>query len=96
MEDGRTPCYMVTMWVSKEEEGQGRDGLQNVEKYFRRMHIGVWRMTQHREGRKSLYRRLRSIYYSVRKVSDFFFCENLVDLNELCLHEATLNLHTHA
>ena len=31
---------------------------------------------------------------SVRKVSDFFFCENLVDLNEARLHEATLNLYT--
>ena len=26
----------------------------------------------------------------------FFFCENLVDFNEARLHEATLNLHTHA
>ena len=25
-----------------------------------------------------------------------FFCENLVDFNEARLHEATLNLHTHA
>ena len=33
---------------------------------------------------------------SVRKVSDLFFCENLMDFNEAPLHEATLNLHTHA
>jgi hypothetical protein len=25
-----------------------------------------------------------------------FFCENLVDFNEACLHEATLNLHMYA
>ena len=32
-----------------------------------------------------------------RKVFDlFFFCENLVDFNGARLHEATLNLHTHA
>ena len=32
---------------------------------------------------------------AVRKVPDFF-CKNLVDFNEVRLHEATLNLHTHA
>ena len=37
------------------------------------------------------------VYYSVRKVSDIIFCfENLVNFNEARLHEATLNLHTHA
>ena len=35
-------------------------------------------------------------YLSVRKVSEHFFCENLVDFSEARLHEATLNLHTHA
>ena len=35
-------------------------------------------------------------YYSVRKASDLIFCENLVDFNEARLHEATLDLHTHA
>ena len=25
----------------------------------------------------------------------FYFCKNLVDFNEVRLHEATLNLHTH-
>ena len=34
-----------------------------------------------------------SLYYSVRKVAIFFL--NLVEVNETCLHEATLNLHTH-
>jgi hypothetical protein len=39
----------------------------------------------------------REKYCSVRKVSDLiFFYENLVDFNEEHLHEATLNLHTHA
>ena len=28
-------------------------------------------------------------YCPVKKVSDFFFCENLVDFNEAHLHEAT-------
>ena len=39
-----------------------------------------------------------SVYYSVRKVSDliFFFCRNLVDLNEGHLYEATLNLYMNA
>ena len=37
----------------------------------------------------------QTIYYSVRKVSDFIF-KNLVDFNEVCLHKATLNLHMHA
>ena len=32
---------------------------------------------------------------TVRKVSDFFFCKNLVDFNEARLHEMTLNLHMH-
>ena len=33
---------------------------------------------------------------SLRKVSDLIFlCKNLVDFNEVCLHEATLNLHMH-
>ena len=36
------------------------------------------------------------LYYSVRKVSDLIFCENLVDFNVARLLEATLNLHTHA
>ena len=33
----------------------------------------------------------------ITKVSDpiFFFCKNLVDFNEACFHEATLNLHMH-
>ena len=34
-------------------------------------------------------------YYSVRKVPDTFYCENLVDFNEVHLHEATFSLHTH-
>ena len=33
---------------------------------------------------------------SVRKVSGLSFAENLVDFNEAPLHEATLNLNTHA
>ena len=33
---------------------------------------------------------------SVKTVSNFFFCKNLVDFNKAHLHEATLNLHTHA
>ena len=33
---------------------------------------------------------------TVKKVSDLFFCENLVDFNETRLHEATLNFHTRA
>jgi hypothetical protein len=33
---------------------------------------------------------------SVRKVSGLIsFCKNLVDFNEVHLHEVTLNLHTH-
>jgi hypothetical protein len=36
------------------------------------------------------------LYYSVRKVSDFFFFENLVNFSEAHLHETTLNLHMHA
>jgi hypothetical protein len=35
-------------------------------------------------------------YYLLRKVSDLIFFRNLVDFNETRLHEATLNLHTHA
>ena len=35
-------------------------------------------------------------YYSVRKVSDLSFCENLVDFNEARMHETTVNLHTYA
>jgi hypothetical protein len=35
-------------------------------------------------------------YYSVRKVSDLFFCGNVVDFNEVRVHEANLNLHMHA
>ena len=31
----------------------------------------------------------------VRKVFDIFFCENLVDFNEVRFHKATFNLHTH-
>ena len=32
-----------------------------------------------------------------RKVSEFIlFCKDLMDINEARLHEATLNLHTHA
>ena len=37
-----------------------------------------------------------SLAYSVRKVSDLFFCENLGEFNEDHLHELTLNLHTRA
>jgi hypothetical protein len=33
---------------------------------------------------------------SVRKVSYFSSCENLVGFNEAHLHEATLNLNTYA
>ena len=39
-----------------------------------------------------------SIHGLIGKYSTFFlslFCENLVDLNEARLHEATLNLHMH-
>ena len=38
------------------------------------------------------------LYHSVRKVSDiyFFFCEILVDYNEVRLHEGILNLHIQA
>ena len=37
-----------------------------------------------------------NIYNSVRKVSDIIlFCENLVDFNEVRLHEATLNFLAH-
>ena len=32
----------------------------------------------------------------LKKYQTFFFCENLVDFNEACLHEATLNFHTDA
>ena len=44
---------------------------------------------------------LREVYTivcmrSVRKVSGIFFCKNLVDFNEVHLHEVTLNPHTHA
>ena len=40
---------------------------------------------------------LYNTYYSVRKESDLIlFCENLVDFNEVRLHEATFNLPTHA
>ena len=35
------------------------------------------------------------IYYSIRKVSNLFFPESLVDFNAARLHETTLNLHTH-
>ena len=38
----------------------------------------------------------QSIYYSVRKVSSFFSCENLVDFNEARFYEATVTFHTHA
>ena len=31
----------------------------------------------------------------LEKYLTFFFCENLVNCNEACLHEATLNLHRH-
>ena len=31
----------------------------------------------------------------IEKYPTLFFCENLVDLNEVRLHEATLNLHMH-
>ena len=41
-------------------------------------------------------KRLAIYIYYVIKVSDPFFLENLVDFNEARLHEATLNLHTHA
>jgi len=35
------------------------------------------------------------IYYSFRIISDLIvFFENMVDLNEPCLHEATFNLHS--
>ena len=32
----------------------------------------------------------------IEKHPTLLFCENLVDFNEARLHEATLNLHTHA
>ena len=32
---------------------------------------------------------------SVRIISELFFCENLLNFNLSCLHEATLNFHTH-
>ena len=35
------------------------------------------------------------MYYYVRNPSDIFFCKNLVNFNEVHLHEAILNLHTH-
>ena len=35
------------------------------------------------------------IHHAVRKVSDFFFCENPVDINEGSLHDTALNLHTY-
>ena len=40
----------------------------------------------------------RSMQYlrGLRKVSDFFFCKNLMDFNEERLHEVTLKPHTHA
>ena len=32
----------------------------------------------------------------LEKYTTFCFCKNLVDFNEACLQEATLNLHMHA
>ena len=39
---------------------------------------------------------LKQIYYLLEKYPTFFSPENLVDLNEVRSHEATLNLNTHA
>ena len=37
-----------------------------------------------------------NVYTSLlQKYPTFFLCENLVDFNEACLHDATLNLHRH-
>ena len=38
----------------------------------------------------------KNLHTTIRKVSDFFFLENLEDFNEARLHEATYNHHTHA
>ena len=37
------------------------------------------------------------IFYTtlLENILTFFFFENLVDFNEVCLHEAKLILHTH-
>ena len=59
--------------------------------------IGIWNIRSLNTTDQEILLELnnKNVYYSIIKVSDLFFCENLVDYNEARLHEATLNIYTH-
>ena len=80
---------MIGMKLLKFKRNKGED-----ERSYTMKRIGEYKLFSIYKVHSSIHKQ-SIVFYSVRKVSDLFFCENLVRLNEARLHEGSLNLHSH-